>query len=150
MCVLSQQPCILRTVWLTPVIKCVTNLSKSYLVWSHSFWCDTWVTKTKRWLKLKLKLKQLTKKRCVWHVVICVWMLDSHRWHVVLICDMMWHVICVVCVWTVWAVIERTVDSEDKPWTAAASTWRETTRTVGLHRRELRLDVWAAQVSWCC
>jgi len=33
------------------------NLSKSYLVWSRSFWCDTWVTKT----ELKLKLKQLTK-----------------------------------------------------------------------------------------
>jgi len=69
---LSRQPYVLRTVWLcrtwylvsilTPVIKCVINLSKSYLVWSHSFWCDIWVTKTKTWLKLKVKLKRLTKK----------------------------------------------------------------------------------------
>ena len=31
---------------LIPVSKCVINLSKSYLVWLHSFWCDTWVTNT--------------------------------------------------------------------------------------------------------
>jgi len=31
------------------------------MVWSHSFCRDTWVTKTKSWLKLKLKLKQLTR-----------------------------------------------------------------------------------------
>jgi len=67
---------------LTPVIKCVINLSKNYLVWSHSFWCDIWVTKTKRWLKLKLKfsklsstrlklkLKQLTKKHCSGHALL--------------------------------------------------------------------------------
>ena len=47
MCVLTAQPTAVRTAY------CVINVSKSYLVWSHSFWCDTWVTKTKSGLKLK-------------------------------------------------------------------------------------------------
>jgi len=81
---LSRQPCVLRTVWLrrtryvvaivTPVMKCVVNLSESYLVWSHSFWCDTWVTKTKRWLKLKLKFSKFSSTRLKLRLKVSQWL----------------------------------------------------------------------------